>query len=97
VLHAFVTDPLRRPVGDTHADGGEAGFQGPLRSLARGELAPFRMGEHVFCADGKDIWHMPFARAAALGGGEDEFDLARVNLLMTGMPTAQASPRALKA
>ena len=40
---------------------------------------------------------MPFARAAAWGDGEDEFDVAWVDLLMTGMPTAQASPRALNA
>jgi hypothetical protein len=41
------------------------------------------MREHVFCPDGKDIWHMPFAWAAASGDGKDEFDVARVNLLMT--------------
>ena len=28
--------------------------------------------------------HMPFARAAACGDGEDEFDVARVDFLMTG-------------
>src|SRR5580692_12116515 len=40
MLHALVADPLRRPVGGAHADGGEAGFQGSLRSLAPGERAP---------------------------------------------------------
>jgi hypothetical protein len=97
VLLAFVADPLRRPVGDAHADGGEASVQRSLRSLMPGERAPFRLGEHVLSADGEDIGQMPFARAAACGDGEDEFDVARVDLLMTGMPTAQASPRALKA
>jgi hypothetical protein len=35
--------------------------------------------------------------ATASGDGEDEFDVAWVDLLVTGMPTAQAGLRALKA
>jgi len=70
VLHALVADPLRRPVGDAHADGGEASLQRSLCSLAPGERAPFRLGERVFSADGEDIGQMPFARAAACGDGE---------------------------
>ena len=70
VLHALVADPLRRPVGDAHADGGEAGFQGSLGSLAPGERAPFRLGEHVFGAGGENIGHMPFARSAASATGK---------------------------
>ena len=30
MLHALVADPLGRPIGHAHADGGEAGFQRPL-------------------------------------------------------------------
>ena len=84
MLHALVADPLRRPVGDAHADGGEAGLQGSLGFPAPGERAPFRLGEHVFSADGEDIGEMPFARPAAWGDGENEFDVAWVDLLMTG-------------
>ena len=84
MLHALVADPLRPPVGDAHADGGEAGLQGSLGSLSPGERAPFRLGEHVFSAGGEDIGPMPLARPAASGDGEDEFDVARVDLLMTG-------------
>src|SRR5260370_1195504 len=61
--------------------GGGGGFQGPLGSLAPGQGAPFGLGEPVLSADREDIGHMPFARAAAPGDGEDEFDLARVDLL----------------
>jgi hypothetical protein len=78
----FIADPLGRPVGDAHADGGEAGLQRSLGSLAPGERAPFRLGEHVVDLDRQDVGPMPFARAAACGDGEDEFDVARVDLLM---------------
>jgi hypothetical protein len=71
---------LRLPVGDAHADGGEASLQGSLSSLAPGERAPFRLGEHVLSAEGEDIGQMPFARPAAWGDGEDEFDVAWVAL-----------------
>ena len=84
VLHAFVADPLRRTVGDADANGGEAGFQRALRSLAPTERAPLRLGEHRFSAEGKDIGHMPLARPAASGDGKDQFNVARVDLLMTG-------------
>ena len=66
MLHALVADPLRPPVGDAHADGGEAG-SGSLGSRSPSEHAPFRLGEHVLSADGEDIGHMPFARPAAWG------------------------------
>jgi hypothetical protein len=42
------------------------------------------LGEHVFGAGGQNIGQMVFARPAASGDGEDEFDAARVDLLMTG-------------
>ena len=58
MLHAFVADPLRRSVGDAHANGGEAGFQGALRSPAPIERPPLRLREHVFGLDGQDIGHM---------------------------------------
>ena len=59
-------------------------FKGPLVPFAPSEHAPFRLGEHVLSAEGEDIGHMPFARAATWGDGEDEFDVAWVDLLMTG-------------
>ena len=56
MLHAFVADPLRRSVGDAHANGGEAGVQKTLRSLAPTE--------------GDTLERQPFPRVASLAADE---------------------------
>src|SRR5260370_7957234 len=83
VLHASVAYALRRTVGDAHANCGEAGFQGSLRSLAPTQGSPLCAGQHVFGLDGENIGHMPFSGSAVTGDRKDEFDLAGLALLMT--------------
>jgi hypothetical protein len=56
MLHAFVADPLRRSVGDAHANRGEAGFQKTLRSLAP--------------TQGDTLERQPFPRVASLAADE---------------------------
>ena len=83
VLHAFVADALRLSVGDAHAQSGEAGFQQAFGSLAPSDYAPFFIGEHLLCALGENVGHTAFARSAASGDRKDEFDVARIDFLMT--------------
>jgi len=43
MVHAFVADPLRRPVCDARSDSSEAGLQRPLRQLSVRHFASARM------------------------------------------------------
>ncbi len=43
VVHAFIADPLRRPVSDAHVDGGEVCFQRPFRSLGQVSIRQFAL------------------------------------------------------
>jgi hypothetical protein len=95
-VHAFIADPLRRPVSDAHADGGEVCFQWPFRSLGQVSIRQFALAS-TSCAPTERALARAARGATASGDGEDEFDVAWVDLLVTGMPTAQAGLRALKA
>jgi hypothetical protein len=57
VLHAYVADPLRRPVGNAHADGGKASLQ---RSFVPLRQASVRHCEWAAASgDGKDEFDVP--------------------------------------
>ena len=59
MLHALIADPLRRSIGDAHANRDEPRSQGTPTSFAATERAPLCFGEHVFGGDGPNIGHMP--------------------------------------
>ena len=59
-------------------------FRGPLVPLRQASVRHFAWVSMSSARNGEDIGHMAFARAAARGHGKDEFDVARVDLLMTG-------------
>jgi hypothetical protein len=48
MLLALVPDPLRRPVGNPHADRSKTSLELAFRAGAPTDGAPFGMGQHVF-------------------------------------------------
>ena len=48
MLLALVADPLRRSIGDTHANGGKTCFQCAFRSLPPADGPPDGGGQHLF-------------------------------------------------
>src|SRR3974390_1483040 len=84
MLLAFVADTLRPPVSDAHANGGESGFERPLRSFPPAQAAPLRRFQHVFGGKGELVGNMTLARSPASGDREDEPNIARIHFLMSG-------------
>ena len=48
MLLTLVPDPLRRSVGDTHADSGKSGLELPFRTGSPTDGVPLGIGQHVF-------------------------------------------------
>lgn len=97
VLGPGRADPLRRTIGNVHANGRKAGRQPSLGSLAPTDLPPLRTFEHRVRGQAFDFRHMPDLRATAACDREDQLHVSRIDLLLPGMPTAQQKPRVLSA
>src|ERR1700761_1677184 len=55
MLLAFVPDPLRWPVGDPHAQGGETRLESPFRAKTPADLAPLSLPQHLLGRPRQDV------------------------------------------
>src|SRR5262245_28709216 len=82
MLLAFVPDPLRRSVGDPHADSRKTSLELSFRARAPTDGAPFDIGQHVLGRYRQNVWDVPLTGTTALGNRPDHPHLGRVNLEM---------------
>ena len=83
MLLAFVSDPLRRPVGYPHAQGGEACLELSFGTSPPADLAPLSLPQHIFGRPRQDVWRRP-TRASAPSRRPDHLHIGGVDFEMTG-------------
>src|SRR5512139_3423266 len=83
MLLAHVLDPLRRSIGGTHANSGEASFQPTLGPVSPTHILPLGFGQHVFGRPRQDIWNVPLAGTAPTGNRPDQFNPDWIHLKVT--------------
>src|SRR5512133_1830957 len=93
MLLSHVLDPLRRSISGPHANRGEASFQPALGPVSPTHILPLSIGQHVFGRRRQYIGNVPLAGTTSTGDRPDQFNLHRINLLVTRDTTAQARPR----
>src|SRR5213079_2401710 len=90
MLLTLVPDPLRRSVGNPHADCSKTSLELSFRPAAPTDGAPSGIGQHVFGCHRQDVRNVP--RPAT---GQIIRTSAGYTLRCRGIPTAQASLRAV--
>src|ERR1700688_5203115 len=83
MLLAHVLDPLRRSISGRHANRAEASFQPSLGPVSPTHILPLGIGQHVFGRRRQYIWNVPLAGTTSTGDRPDQFNLHRINLLVT--------------
>src|ERR1700752_5041775 len=83
MLLAHVLDPLRRSISGPHANRGEASFEPALGPVPQTHILPLSVGQHVFGRRRQYIGNVPLAGTTSTGERPDQFNLHRINLLVT--------------
>ena len=90
--------PFRCSAPSAKRTAAKRAFKGPFVPYRQASVRRFALPSMSSAATDRTLGTCRLRWAAAPGDAGDELDLARVDLPVTGeMPTAQASPRALKA
>src|SRR5215510_4937166 len=80
MLLTLVPDPLRRSVGNPHADCSKTSLELSSRPAAPTDGAPSGIGQHVFGGYRQDVRNVPLPGTAATGNGPDHPHISRVYL-----------------
>src|SRR2546423_6059662 len=80
MLLTLVPDPLRRSVGNPHADCSKTSLELSFRPAAPTDGAPSGIGQHVFGCHRQDVRNVPLPGTAASGNGPDHPYIGRVYL-----------------
>src|SRR6516225_5248770 len=80
MLLTLVSNPLRRPIGDPHANSSKASLELSFRTGAPTDGMPSGMGQHVFRRYRENIRDVPLSGTTALGNRPDHLQLSRVDL-----------------
>src|SRR5215471_11105334 len=80
MLLTLVSNPLRRPIGDPHANSSKASLELSFRTGAPTDGVPSGMGQHVFRRYRQNIWDVPLSGTTALGNRPDHLHIGRVDL-----------------
>ena len=83
MLLAQVLDPLRWSISGPHANRGEASFQPALGPVSPTHILPLGIVQHVFGRSRQYIGNVPLAGTTSTGDRPDQFNLHRINLLVT--------------
>lgn len=92
VLRAYVVDALCRTIGDTPAQGGEAGRQKPFRSAPPTDLLPTGMFQRGLRVDRPGVGDMALSGTPAPGDGKDYRHVGGIDPLMLGNAHRPAQP-----
>src|SRR5262245_14423436 len=82
MLLTLVPDPLRRSVGNPHADRRKTSLELSFRAGAPTDGAPFGVGQHVFGRYRQNVRDVPLAGTTAPCNRPDHPHIGRVNLEM---------------
>src|SRR5262245_37786767 len=80
MLLPLVSNPLRRPICDPHANSSKASLELSLRTGTPTDGVPCGMGQHVFRRYRQNIRDVPLSGAPALGNRPDHLHIGRVHL-----------------
>src|SRR6185295_17507866 len=83
MLLASAPDPLRRSVGDPHAQSDEARLEFSFGAKAPADLAPLSLAQHVFGGPRQVVWNRPTG-APAPSGRPDHLHIGRVDFEVAG-------------
>src|SRR5690348_15851813 len=83
MLFAFVPDPLRLSVGDSHAQSEEARLEFSFGAKAPADFVPLSFPQHVFGGPRQDVWNR-LTRAAALRRRGDHLHIGGIDIEMAG-------------
>src|SRR5262245_16673891 len=80
MLLTLLSNPLRRSIGDPHANSSKASLELSLRTGAPTDGVPCGMGQHVFRRYRQNIWDVPLSGTTALGDRPDHPHIGRLHL-----------------
>src|SRR5262245_54358593 len=83
MLLTLVSNPLRRPIGDPHANSSKASLELSFRTGTPTDGAPSGMSQHVFRRYRQNIWDVPLSGTTALGNRPDHPHIGRVHFEVT--------------
>src|SRR5262249_61649994 len=72
MLLPLIPDPLRRSVGNPHADSGKPSLELSFRAGAPTNDAPFGIGQHGFGCHRQDVRNVPVPGTASSGNRPDQ-------------------------
>jgi len=82
MLRATVPDALRRAIGNSHANGGEACREQPLGSAPPTDLAPLCYLQHRLRRYGCSVGNVPLAGATTPGDGKNHRHVGGIDFLL---------------
>src|SRR5262249_39889944 len=89
MLLTLVPDPLRRSVGNPHADCSKTSLELSFRPAAPTDGAPSGIGQHVFGCHRQDVRNVPLPGTAASGNGPHHPTTAGLSLGVPRNPARQ--------